>query len=463
MRPLKSIEEFFQSSPLPEQFIRNYRDEIIDHLDERAFQRAYLGKFKYFLIFYPLAVGTLNYGKSGDLVTLVYWSLFSLATAITIRVGSRRKSALNVKSAKYFLEFVTGLSIVLTAILSGHVESMGLVTRGGPIQFSFIIQAANPYWFDREKLVLRGLVYGIMSYFFAAHFFPDFYTILISQVLIGVPASIFVTLALHSGEVAQVNIKALADKEKEALEIDRTHGWRQLSRLIYPHQHHLLKIGHVLEETMNLERKEAIVSEFDIKDSASIVQIPGYDLHKGNLFKNISQEYIFRNYKFSQGWEDLRTPLSDGYFFKDTGDGFIYTVGHPFRSEHPNHAEQSIKMAFDIIVFSKMYLQTNLGANPFICVAIVRSMVQGLWKSSNVTDFDFTDRSVIPVARLGSFRRELENKGAIKRVSSQILISEDVYVCLVGSKNLFKEIDIVSLGLRLRGSDARYVYVHDVE
>jgi hypothetical protein len=280
LKVLKLIEEFFQNSSVPKSFIEEHRATIVAHLDEQAFRRVYHGKFRYFLILFPLVVGLLNYTKNGDLITPVFWGIFSLSTAIGILIGGEKKTPKRLRTAKYFLEIVSGLGVVLTAILAGHVESTGLVTRGGPIQFAFIVQAANPFWFDREKLVLRGILLGAMAYLFAAHFYPDFYTILLSQILIGVPVSVIFTLLLHSGEISHVYIKTLADKEKHDLQVDNEHAWGQISRMIHPHQHAMLKIGHVLEETMSLEKKPAMVAEFDFKSSGELSKLPGYDQHK---------------------------------------------------------------------------------------------------------------------------------------------------------------------------------------
>ena len=468
---MKAIEQFFQNNPVAEDFALEHEGEIIRHLDARAYLRAFQSKFRYFLILFPLLVGLLNYVRTSDTIVLGAWVIYSSGIVITAFLMGTDKRYMH--RAKYFLEISTGLALIFTAILAGHSEANGIITRGGPIQFAFIVHVANPFWFDRSKLVLRGLLSAVMVYGFAVWFYPAFAGPLVSQILIGMPVSVIITLFLQSAEVQQFYTETLArkqktqdEKDKAQLSSDNQHAWEQTSRLTYPHQLHMLKLKHNLEDTMNLNRKDALVFEYDIKESSRLRNLPTYDKIKESLFKSLSSEHIHRNYRLSDSWDDHQTPISDGFFLKDMGDGFIATVGHPFKCHDPNFAEVAVEMAENIIRDSRVYFSEHLGKTVQLCIAMEYNEVQGHWKASNVTGFDLTDSSVAPVTRVGSLRRELENQNAIRRDKSQIIVTERVYERLKKKQKHFVKVDLRTVGkdgvkLREKPED-RFIYVFEI-
>ncbi len=472
MMPMKWLNEWLRIKAIPEGFTLEHKGEIIEFLDQRAFQRAFNSKFSLFLVLFPIFVGFANYTRSADPIVPAYWMFFSLTVWICIRFMRRHKA--KIKRARYFLDIVSGTALILTAILTGYVEANGLITRGGPIQFAFIIQVANPFWYERKKIVQRSLMFAVMTYIFASIQFEAFWGILVVQVLIGSTVALLITLFFNAAEVQVVYSEMLAEKQRlrdeaeiNQLSSDIQHAWTETARLVHPHQLTLLKMKHVLEETMSLDKRDAMVLEFDIKGSTQLSKKHGYDDFKVQLFKAIASTIIYKNYAFSDQWQNMKQPVSDGYFFKDMGDGFIVTVGHPFISKHRNLADQAVEMAIEMLNFAKRFLADHLNQEVHLCVCIEKNPVQGLWKAANVTGYDFTDASVSPVQRLGNLRRSLEEHKAIEREASQIIMSHRAFDPLDQKKKHFRGIELRNVGpdgIKLRDSvDDKFVYVMSIK
>ena len=101
----------------------------------------------------------------------------------------------------------------------------------------------------------------------------------------------------------------------------RQHLYNQLSKLVYPHQLERIKLGDELENTMPLKEGKAIINVFDVQRSSDIRHE-----RTAEFFMNLFQAFLQICMK---GYE--HNPLrSQAFRLKETGDGFISSVGYPF-------------------------------------------------------------------------------------------------------------------------------------
>ena len=103
----------------------------------------------------------------------------------------------------------------------------------------------------------------------------------------------------------------------------RKHLCKQLSKLVYPHQLDMIKQGDELEVTMPLKESKAIVSVFDVQRSTEIKHEKTQEFFM-SVFESFL-EICMQDYE--------KNPLrSRAFRLKETGDGYISTVGYPFLS-----------------------------------------------------------------------------------------------------------------------------------
>ena len=121
----------------------------------------------------------------------------------------------------------------------------------------------------------------------------------------------------------------------------RQHLYNQLSKLVYSHQLEMIKNGEELEATMPLKEGKAIVSVFDVQRSTEIK-------HEKTqaFFLNVFESFLeicMRGYEHN--------PLrSRAFRLKETGDGFISTVGYPFLpTEARSLADSAVSTALTML------------------------------------------------------------------------------------------------------------------
>ncbi len=217
---------------------------------------------------------------------------------------------------------------------------------------------------------------------------------------------------------------------KETETKSREHSYRQMSKMVFPHQMELMKASYDLKSTMPVDTKTATVLTFDIQGSskASIALI-------NEIINNIIaglESYFMENY--------THAPLMAPYFLiKELGDGFILSIGHPFETKrHP-----SIE-AFDLAIkIQNMFTNevTSRGERLFSSIGISDGDLTTYFTKGLITNYESYGKAIILSNRYESYRKilfkDLCSEGNI------IIIRSSVFTYLLDhQKEHFERYDI---------------------
>jgi hypothetical protein len=114
------------------------------------------------------------------------------------------------------------------------------------------------------------------------------------------------------------------------------HSYQQMEKVFYHHQIQLIESGKSLEQTMPTGASQACVICFDIFQSSSIRHE-----HVKIFFSNIftrCHEIMSENY-------DPNSLRANAYRIKEMGDGFLCSVGYPFRTGGKSASETAVELA----------------------------------------------------------------------------------------------------------------------
>lgn len=183
----------------------------------------------------------------------------------------------------------------------------------------------------------------------------------------------------------------------------RNHAFKQLEKMVYPHQIDLMKNGQSLESTMPLGKGHACVICFDVMASSRLLPIHGLKEFLRNFFEQC-QELMNQNY-------DMKRLTGDAFRIKELGDGFLCSVGFPFS---PPFSTQPTQLAMDL-AFHFVELFETAGKQlplppekrPCCSIGIAQGMIEGFFPLSGIRSYELFGRSIILATRYEALRQSL--------------------------------------------------------
>lgn len=246
----------------------------------------------------------------------------------------------------------------------------------------------------------------------------------------------------------------------------RQHLYKQLSKLVYPHQLARIKAGDQLEETMPIARSDAIVNVFDIQGSS-------------NIKHERTQSFFLEVFRaFSQicmmGYQ--HNPLrSRAFRLKETGDGFISAIGYPFMTESQHQlADHALETALLMLrAFNSEVKKFGYSQPIKAAMGLAYNAVQGTFRSSGIRSYDLFGDALVQAYRYEEIRKN-PAIAEIMRLHAlsiglphyNILIIQDVIYNSLSQPNqqLFTAIDLKSIDYSMpQDPDARFVYFYLLE
>ena len=243
------------------------------------------------------------------------------------------------------------------------------------------------------------------------------------------------------------------------------HLLKELESMAYPHQTKMLETHFSLSETMLLKKTEACLGEFDIIDSSQIKEVNTYHDINSRIFKECYRK-ILLNYRMNPS--EPNRPFSDGHVVKEMGDGFIYSVGFPFKV--PGPGQKDVDIAFELAryfikVFDEEIRKDKDGFDCFCVVVLIRSELEAFWTNYQVRHYDFKQHCVTKLFRFQEMRRHLARVDVYRPQASFILMEDEFYHKL--SPELKKgahNIDLEDQGVSVRDCPgAKQVYLYQVD
>ncbi len=452
-------------------YCREHVKEFRDELREEASRAltSWPGKSAGMLLIISSVLTYLNLSASGN--PYAFNTLFTYAAPILLiflfPVSSLLVSSLD-KHARTVLDLICittifGFCMTLKYVFEPHHEldsqSAIFLALSGQINFSLLMVTAFSYHTSFRVTFTRNVIFTVV--FTTLIYFVNrvYLATNLVQVIQGFLAGSIFSWLFFTRIQTRFYYKSIdADT--------RQHLYKQLSKLVYPHQLEMIKSGDQLEDTMPVEKGRAIINVFDVQNSSDI---------KHERTKSFFLD-VFR--AFSQicmlGYQ--HNPLKSRAFrLKETGDGFISSIGYPFLADDPNSlADHAISTALIMFkAFNEEVKRFDYATPIKGAMGLAFNSVQGTFQSSGIKSYDLFGDALIQAYRYEEIRKHPSIAKIISDAAAEqglrhfniLIIQEVIYNSLKSEyKALFRSIDLQKGGFSIRQDiTAQCVYFHVLE
>ena len=195
--------------------------------------------------------------------------------------------------------------------------------------------------------------------------------------------------------------------------IENTHAFRQMEKVFYPHQIQQIRTGIELELTMPTGSGEACVLCFDIVGSSKINHEKTKDFLR-NVFRRCNEA-------MDDGYDPSRL-IASGFRIKEMGDGFICSVGYPFKSLSGSMATDGLGLAIRFLDIFQEEVEKFAYHEPlYCCIALAMDSISGFYPSGGTRSYDLYGRSIILATRYETMRKVMFPSG----MTGSVLIAQE--------------------------------------
>lgn len=226
------------------------------------------------------------------------------------------------------------------------------------------------------------------------------------------------------------------------------HSYDQLAKVFYPHQLSLIESGGELENSMPVGIDRACVICFDIAGSSKIEGI-----NKKEFFRDVFTECgAIMNANYSG--EHL---MCNAFRIKEMGDGFICSVGFPFKSPHENIHQAAIELSNDFISAFNEIVERYDPLHPIYCsVGIAEGEVEAFYPKSKPIEYDLYGRGIVLATRYEQMRKVILEKLGL--AGNMVILQKEVYDHLA-DQGPYQELCLANMSLKVRDNeDTAYLY-----
>ncbi|MDQ3230655.1 MAG: adenylate/guanylate cyclase domain-containing protein [Pseudobdellovibrionaceae bacterium] len=231
---------------------------------------------------------------------------------------------------------------------------------------------------------------------------------------------------------------------------ENDHVLQQLQKIVYPHQLQKIREGSSLEQTMPTGKTEACVMAFDIIGSSRIQHEKVKDFVERAIELCIANMY--ERY-------DAERLAADAYRIKVVGDGFLCSIGFPFRTpDSIPVGEAAVRLAMRMVqTFSQVEKEFNYHEPIYCAIGLAHGSIEAYYPQIGTKEYDLYGSAIVLATRYEQLRKQLfspEN-------ANYIILHERVYETLGQDlQGSFACIDLVKRQIRVRDDDqAHRVYV----
>lgn len=447
--------------------VKEFRDELRDEASRAL--TSWPGKSGGVLFIISSLLTYLNLSASGNpyaFNTLFTYAapillifLFPIATLLFAGVDKHSRTVLDLVCLTTLFGFCLTLKYVFEPQYSLASQSELFLALSGQINFSLLMVTAFSFHTSYRVTFLRNVLFATVFIALIYLVNPEYLSTNIVQLAQGFLAGSIFSWLFFSRIQTRFYYKSIdADT--------RQHLYKQLSKLVYPHQLEMIKSGDQLEDTMPVEKGRAIINVFDVQSSSDI---------KHERTKSFFLD-VFR--AFSQicmmGYQ--HNPLKSRAFrLKETGDGFISSIGYPFLADNPNSlADHAISTALIMFKAFNEEVKRFQYATPIKgAMGLAFNSVQGTFQSSGIKSYDLFGEALIQAYRYEEIRKHPSIAKIINTAAAEkglqhfniLIIQEVIFNSLKPEyKALFEAIDLHKGGFTIRQDiTAHCVYFHVLE
>ena len=400
----------------------------------------------------PLAIYTLF--AYAPPILLIF--LFQPASFIFSRIEKYSRIILDFVFLTTIFGFTLTLKFVFEPQVTPSEQSDLYLALSGQINFVILMTTAFSYHTTYKTTLMRNIAFTLLAALLIFMIDPVYLELNIIQVVQGFLAGTIFSWLFFLRIQTRFYYKSIdADT--------RQHLYKQLSKLVYPHQLAMIKAGEQLEDTMPVDRGRAIINVFDIQKSSDI---------KHEKTKSFLLD-IFR--AFSQicmmGYQ--HNPLKSRAFrLKETGDGFISSIGYPFLTDHTDSlADHAIETALIMLrAFNSEVVKFNYSTPIKASMGMAFNAVQGTFQSSGIKSYDLYGEALVQAYRYEEIRKHAMIEKVIKEKADSLgldhfnilIIQEVIYNSLSAHyRTMFEQLDLRLYNFHIRQDvEANFVYFH---
>jgi len=452
-------------------YCKEHTDEFRDELRDDASRalRNWPGKTAALLLIVSSIISWLSMNQSGNPdanKVLFTYALpvfiafgYPLASMVFAKLEKYSRSILDVFLVSILFGFCLTLHFVLGPVSSGVDPSDLYIALSGQINFVVLMTTAFSYHTTFGITLFRNCVYTLLTAGMIYLIDPDYLAINTIQVVQGFMGGIIVSWLFFARIQTRFYYKSIdADT--------RQHLYKQLSKLVYPHQLARIKAGDQLEETMPVAPAQAIINVFDVQGSSNI---------KHEKTQAFFLE-IFRAFSQICMMDYEHNPLKSRAFrLKETGDGFISAIGYPFLTDRVDAlADHAVETALLMLRAFNSEVDRFGYPHPIkAAMGLAYNSVQGTFQSSGIRAYDLFGDALIQAYRYEELRKIpvianiiREHAGTLGLKHYNILIVQEViYNSLCERyKQLFRSIDLRQIDYHMpQDPNAQFVFFHVLE
>jgi class 3 adenylate cyclase len=357
---------------------------------------VYVSFRKLYFLFYSLYVASAFYFF---LMSYGFYFTFSLVNG---SITACLSSAFLLTFCRYFLASQVRsmrclgdllILVALGAAAASYVtRSMGISVFVPLACFSYFaivsLRAAFAGYRPAVYLSIGTLALALSAAAFAVEVYFQISPLLAQSILVG--------FILEIGLFTLAILNKISLKEKLA-KAESDHAFKQLSKVFYPHQIKQIRLSAELEQTMPTGSGKACVISFDIIGSSRIHHEKAKD-----FFRNV---FLRCNEIMMEGYDgtELR---ANAYRIKEMGDGFLCSVGYPFKSKTGHITKDTLELAYRFYEAFQDEVQ-KLGYHEPICcgIGIAFDDVIGFYPESGTKEYDLYGRAIVLATRYENMRK----------------------------------------------------------
>jgi class 3 adenylate cyclase len=347
---------------------------------------------------------------------LEYWSLYLLVQAYVIFAYLYLRPIFS-RSIGWFL-LISSLLVNAKVFLSVEFFSRYLYLAHILCLFAIL------YCFYISIQGLRKKIWGSVFIFYGS--LTIFTASLIDIILVNVFGN-YDIYVIQYGSLAFLYLQAMAAGSRELIYLQkihdeeemRNHSYAQLAKIVYPHQMKMIQDGKILEETMPTIDSEAVVISFDIIGSSRI---------QHEKVKKFLRDTFSRCTQVMMEGYDSEKMEAPAYRIKEVGDGFLCSVGYPFKTISGSKANDALRLSYRFHEILKEEARILQSERPICCgIGLALDSISGFYPESGAKEYDVFGRSVILATRYEAMRKYILDED---RESSIIILQSRVYESL---------------------------------
>lgn len=307
---------------------------------------------------------------------------------------STRWDFFNRRAVAYFSVYLFILCVESIWVFRVYqdIGKIHVISTDAPLALALGIWTLNFFHKPLHKLLSAGITLAVLVGGIAWISW-DYMKINMISVLMGTAIGVILNVLI----INLYRYKFFFSQQEKML---RTHAYRQLEKMVYPHQRRMIELGRDLEETMPVGWGEACVLSFDIVESSKIEASAARELFQFVLKK--CHRLMMEGY--SQEHYEAKA-----YRIKEMGDGFLCSVGYPFQVPGQKPREQlAIELARDFVrVFQEESARLLPGKKVHCAVGIASGVIESFYAHTYPKEFDLFGRALILATRYEAARRHI--------------------------------------------------------